>query len=171
MLTCLSHIHLRGLKDNTHKLERTTHIVGNNGSGKTTLLEAASLLLNGKSFLSVNKQELISANKETMLIGGAVKGDNNTNKKLIFSLEKTKANHKADEKKLSQKKAHLEHPLCVIDSNVVNVSSGQAFFQMPTWGAYTATKLAVAAMSNILHYAQVMLGLNLKIVSLNIPNM
>ncbi|MDC0230847.1 SDR family NAD(P)-dependent oxidoreductase [Aureispira] len=36
--------------------------------------------------------------------------------------------------------------------HIVNVSSGQAFFQMPTWGAYTATKLAVAAMSNILHY-------------------
>ena len=36
--------------------------------------------------------------------------------------------------------------------HIVNVSSGQAFFQMPSWGAYTATKLAIAAMSNILHY-------------------
>ena len=124
MITSLSHIHLRGLKDNKHKLERITHIVGNNGSGKTSFLEAASLLLNGKSFFSVNNQELIRANNETMLIRGSVKDDKNLNKKLIFSLEKTKVTHKSGEKKLSQQKAHLEHPLCVIDSNIVNVSSG-----------------------------------------------
>lgn len=35
---------------------------------------------------------------------------------------------------------------------IVNVSSGQAFFKLPTWGAYTATKLALAGFSEILHY-------------------
>ena len=124
MLTSLSYKHLRGLKDNKHKLERATHIVGNNGSGKTSVLEAASLLLNGKSFLSASKKELIHNNNETMLVGGSFRGDNRQNKKLNFSLDKTKVNHKSDERRLSQQKAHLEHPLCVIDSSVVNVSSG-----------------------------------------------
>lgn len=35
---------------------------------------------------------------------------------------------------------------------IVNVSSGQAFFRMPTWGAYAVSKLALAAFSEILHF-------------------
>ncbi|WMX14456.1 MULTISPECIES: SDR family oxidoreductase [unclassified Aureispira] len=35
---------------------------------------------------------------------------------------------------------------------IVNVSSGQAFFRLPTWGAYAAIKLAMGAVSEILHY-------------------
>ncbi len=35
---------------------------------------------------------------------------------------------------------------------IVNVSSGQAFFRLPTWGAYAAIKLAIGAISEILHY-------------------
>lgn len=35
---------------------------------------------------------------------------------------------------------------------IVNVSSGQTFFRMPTWGAYAATKVAVAVFSEILHF-------------------
>lgn len=35
---------------------------------------------------------------------------------------------------------------------VVNVSSGQAFFRLPTWGAYAAIKAALAVLSEVLHY-------------------
>ena len=35
---------------------------------------------------------------------------------------------------------------------IVNVSSGQAFFRLPTWGAYAAIKLAIGVISEILHY-------------------
>jgi short-subunit dehydrogenase len=35
---------------------------------------------------------------------------------------------------------------------IVNVSSGQAFFRLPTWGAYAAIKLALGGFSEILHY-------------------
>ena len=35
---------------------------------------------------------------------------------------------------------------------IVNVSSGQAFFRLPTWGAYAAIKLAMGTISEILHY-------------------
>lgn len=35
---------------------------------------------------------------------------------------------------------------------IVNVSSGQAFFRMPTWGAYAVTKLALGAFSEVLRH-------------------
>lgn len=36
--------------------------------------------------------------------------------------------------------------------HIVNVSSGQVFFKLPTWGAYTASKAALAAASDAMHY-------------------
>ena len=124
MLNSLSHKNLRGLKDNNHKLERATHIVGDNGSGKTSFLEAVSLILNGKSFLSANKKELIRTNNEALLIKGNVKQNNHQNKSLSLSVTKTKTTHKANDIRISQQTAHLEQPLCVIGANIVNVSSG-----------------------------------------------
>jgi len=35
---------------------------------------------------------------------------------------------------------------------IVNVSSGQAYYRLPTWGAYATIKLAFGAMSEILHF-------------------
>jgi NAD(P)-dependent dehydrogenase (short-subunit alcohol dehydrogenase family) len=36
--------------------------------------------------------------------------------------------------------------------HIVNVSSGQAFFRLPTWGAYTTVKIALGVFSEILHF-------------------
>lgn len=36
--------------------------------------------------------------------------------------------------------------------HIVNISSGQSFFMLPTWGAYSIGKLAVAAFSELLGY-------------------
>ncbi|MEW6444393.1 MAG: SDR family oxidoreductase [bacterium] len=36
--------------------------------------------------------------------------------------------------------------------HIVNVSSGQAFFRLPTWGAYASVKTALGAFSEILHF-------------------
>ena len=36
--------------------------------------------------------------------------------------------------------------------HIINVSSGQAFFKLPTWGAYAGIKMAIGAISEILHY-------------------
>ncbi len=36
--------------------------------------------------------------------------------------------------------------------HIVNVSSGQAFWRVPTWGAYGAIKLALGAFSELLHF-------------------
>jgi NAD(P)-dependent dehydrogenase (short-subunit alcohol dehydrogenase family) len=35
---------------------------------------------------------------------------------------------------------------------IANVSSGQAFFRLPTWGAYAAVKAALGVYSEVLHY-------------------
>jgi NAD(P)-dependent dehydrogenase (short-subunit alcohol dehydrogenase family) len=35
---------------------------------------------------------------------------------------------------------------------IVNVSSGQAFFRMPTWGAYATSKVALGAVSEMLYF-------------------
>ncbi len=36
--------------------------------------------------------------------------------------------------------------------HIVNISSGQAFFRLPTWGAYSAIKACVGVFSEILHF-------------------
>lgn len=38
------------------------------------------------------------------------------------------------------------------DGHIVNISSGQAFFLIPTWGAYATSKLALGGFSEVLHY-------------------
>lgn len=48
--------------------------------------------------------------------------------------------------------AFLPHMMKRKSGRIVNVSSGQAFFRMPTWGAYAVSKLAVGAFSEILHF-------------------
>jgi short-subunit dehydrogenase len=37
-------------------------------------------------------------------------------------------------------------------SQIVNVCSGQVFFKLPNWGIYTATKVALSTLSELLHY-------------------
>lgn len=36
--------------------------------------------------------------------------------------------------------------------HIVNISSGQAYFKLPTWGAYSAVKAALGSMSETLHF-------------------
>jgi len=48
--------------------------------------------------------------------------------------------------------AFLPHMIERGGGRIVNVSSGQAFFRMPTWGAYSTVKAALGAYSEILHY-------------------
>jgi NAD(P)-dependent dehydrogenase (short-subunit alcohol dehydrogenase family) len=48
--------------------------------------------------------------------------------------------------------AFLPHMIKRGDGQIVNVSTGQAYFRIPTWGAYTTSKIALGAFSEILHY-------------------
>ena len=124
MLTSFLHKNLRGLKNNEQELERITHIVGDNGSGKTSLLEAVTLILSGKSFLSANKKELIRNSEKTLIISGQITQDNGQTNELSLSVDTSKSLHTANNKRISQEKAHLQHPICIIDANIINVSSG-----------------------------------------------
>lgn len=51
---------------------------------------------------------------------------------------------------------HFNH--CILNmiknksGQIVNVCSGQVFFNLPTWGAYTCTKAALASYSEVLHH-------------------
>jgi short-subunit dehydrogenase len=36
--------------------------------------------------------------------------------------------------------------------HIVNISSGQAYFRLPTWGAYAAVKEGLGTFSEVLHY-------------------
>jgi len=48
--------------------------------------------------------------------------------------------------------AFLPHMTERGSGQIANISSGQAFFRLPTWGAYTAAKCALAAYSEVLHF-------------------
>ena len=48
--------------------------------------------------------------------------------------------------------------------HIVNVSSGQAFFRLPTWGAYASVKLALGAFSEILRVEIAKYGLKVTTV-------
>ncbi|MBN2360855.1 MAG: SDR family oxidoreductase [Deltaproteobacteria bacterium] len=48
--------------------------------------------------------------------------------------------------------AFLPHMQQRGSGQIVNVSSGQAFFRLPTWGAYAAIKAALGVFSEILYY-------------------
>ena len=48
--------------------------------------------------------------------------------------------------------AFLPHFKAKRAGQIVNVSSGQAFFRLPTWGAYAAIKAALGVFSEVLHF-------------------
>jgi len=48
--------------------------------------------------------------------------------------------------------AFLDHMIKSKSGQIVNVSSGQAFFKLPGWGAYASIKAALGVFSEVLHY-------------------
>lgn len=48
--------------------------------------------------------------------------------------------------------AFLPHFIERRSGHIVNVSSGQAYFRLPTWGAYAAIKAALGVFSEVLHF-------------------
>ncbi len=48
--------------------------------------------------------------------------------------------------------------------HIVNISSGQVFYRLPTWGAYAAVKMAVGGFSEVLHYELQEYGINVTTV-------
>ena len=61
-------------------------------------------------------------------------------------------------------KAYLPSMIERKSGHIVNISSGQAFFPVPTWGVYAATKFFVAGFSEALHYEAARFGVKVTTV-------
>ncbi len=120
----LSHNNYRGLKDDRLSFDRVTHIMGNNGCGKTSVIEAVVLLLNGRSFQGSTLKEIANKNKLPMSLFGKVFHSKNNLHQTSLVFDGTKKTHKLNDKRVGQQIAHKTFPICLIDTNAINASSG-----------------------------------------------
>jgi len=124
-LRSLVYKNYRGLKDEATKLEDVNHIIGKNGSGKTSIVEASVMLLNGRSFQGISLTNLSNNNKKSFRLSGTVQHKKEKTDKLTLAFDNGKKTHKLNDKRLGQQKAHIAFPLCLVDTNVIQISSGQ----------------------------------------------
>mgnify|MGYP001204251161 CR=1 FL=1 len=129
LLRSLVYKNYRGLKDEAAKLERVNHIVGKNGSGKTSIIEAAVMLLNGRSFQGVALKNLSNNKKKQFSLSGKVKHNEVKTDQVSLSFDNGKKAHKLNDKRLGQQQAHKTFPLCLIDTEVIQASSGQPSYR------------------------------------------
>ena len=125
ILRSLVYKNYRGLKDEPTKLEDVNHIIGKNGSGKTSIVEAAVMLLNGRSFQGISLMNLSNNDKKSFRLSGTVEHKKEKTDKLSLVFDNGKKIHKLNDKRLGQQKAHKKFPLCLVDTNVIQISSGQ----------------------------------------------
>ena len=125
ILRSLVYKNYRGLKDESTKLEDINHIIGKNGSGKTSIVEAAVMLLNGRSFQGISLMSLSNNDKKSFRLSGTVEHKKEKTDKLSLAFDNGKKNHMLNDKRLGQQKAHKTFPLCLVDTNVIQISSGQ----------------------------------------------
>ena len=125
LLKEIAYINYRGLNDSAEELGQVNHIVGKNGAGKTSILEAAALLLSGRSFQGITLKQL--ANKESSFfnLSGSVAHSTNNTDEVKFTFSDDKKTHTLNRKRLGPQAAHKTFPLCLIDTNVIQTSSGQ----------------------------------------------
>ena len=125
----LVHKNYRGLKDDALSFDKVNHIIGKNGCGKTSIIEAAVLLLSGRSFQGATIKELTNKNKVAASLHGTVFLNTNNvyTASLVFDGKKKK--HTLNNKREGQQHAHKTFPLCLIDTNAINASSGQPKFR------------------------------------------
>ena len=125
LLRSLVYKNYRGLKDEAAKFESVNHITGKNGSGKTSLVEAAVMLLNGRSFQGASLKSLYHKGKTSFRLTGTVQHKQIKTDDISLTLDNGKKTHKLNDKRLGQQQAHNTFPLCLIDTNVIQASSGQ----------------------------------------------
>lgn len=129
LLRSLVYKNYRGLRDETAKLERVNHIIGKNGSGKTSIVEAAVMLLNSRSFQGVPLKRLSNNEKKYFRLSGKVKHTKVKIDQVSLSFDNGKKTHRLNDKRLGQQQAHKTFPLCLIDTDVIQVSSGQPSYR------------------------------------------
>ena len=125
LLRSLVYKNYRGLKDEATKFGSVNHIIGKNGSGKTSVVEASVMLLNGRSFQGTPLKNLLNNEKKSFRLYGTVPHKKEKTDDISLAFDNGKKDHKLNDKRLGQQKAHKAFPLCLIDTNVIQVSSGQ----------------------------------------------
>ena len=128
-LNSLAFKNYRGLKDEVAKFETINHIIGENGSGKTSLIEAVVILLNGRSFQGAPLKNLSNKDKKSFKVAGTVKHKKPKTDNISLVFDNGKRTHKLNDKRLGQQQAHKNFPLCLIDTNAIQVSSGQPSYR------------------------------------------
>tara|TARA_B100001250_G_scaffold253866_1_gene218390 strand:+ start:400 stop:1452 length:1053 start_codon:yes stop_codon:yes gene_type:complete len=121
----LAYINYRGLNDSTEELDRINHIVGKNGTGKTSIVEAAAVLLSGRSFQGITLNGLSNKENNFFSLSGLVAHTPNNTDKIKLAFTNGKKTHTLNSKRLGPQAAHKTFPLCLIDTNVIQASSGQ----------------------------------------------
>lgn len=129
LLRSLIYKNYRGLKDEATKFESINHIIGKNGAGKTSVIEAAVMLLNGRSFQGTSLKRLSNKDKNHFRLAGTVKQTKSNIDEIALTFNNGKKTHKLNDKRLGQQQAHKAFPLCLIDTNVIQTSSGQPSYR------------------------------------------
>ena len=129
LLRSLIYKNYRGLKDEATKFENVNHIIGKNGAGKTSVVEAAVMLLNGRSFQGTTLKRLSNKDKNHFSLAGTVKHTKTNIDEIALTFNNGKKTHKLNDKRLGQQQAHKAFPLCLIDTNVIQTSSGQPSYR------------------------------------------
>lgn len=101
-------------------------IIGSNASGKTSLLEALNILSKGRSFRTSHINEVISDNKDSVLISAAIV-DSENNETSQIGIEKSRSKtkiriNKQDVYTQAELSSHL--PITVIHPNSVDLITG-----------------------------------------------
>lgn len=113
----------RGLKNNIYDLERVNNLVGDNGSGKTSFLEAIYLMCTGVSFLT-KATETIANHATNQFVVEGIQSRTKESNKILVCYKQHKKTHFLNNKKTTQGKLFLEHPVCLVDAFVNRVVSG-----------------------------------------------
>lgn len=113
----------RGLKNNIYGLEKINNLVGENGSGKTSFLEALYLLCTGVSFLTTATETIANHITNEFVVQGIL-GSNNEPNKIVVSYKHQSKTYSLNNKKITQGKMFLRHPLCLVDAFANRVVSG-----------------------------------------------
>jgi len=128
-LKTLVHKNYRGLIDATVDFGNVNHIIGNNGAGKTSIIEAITILLNGRSFQGATLKSLSNNSTSFFRLAGIVEHSKTSSDELLLVFDDGKKAHTLNNKRLGQQEAHKTFPLCLIDTNVIQVSSGQPSYR------------------------------------------
>ena len=120
-------------------------IVGENASGKTSFLEALTLLSSGRSFRTTHISDVISYNKEAVLVSAKVFDNNNLQSQIGLQKNKNKTTIRINKNNVfTQAELSLHLPLTIIHPGSIDLITGPptqrrsfidwiAFYQFPSF--------------------------------------